>query len=305
MTASVFGGISARNFGYAKVELRKRIATNHDCCDVCIYIDPRAAANRPGDEYRCEGDTIVSSSDSAQVRARVEAKLREAWCPAPSENRGDQPRPPPSIVAESAAMRAALEAVETVAPTRATVLVTGETGVGKELIARATHAMSPRAARDLLAVNCGAIPENLVESALFGHEKGAFTDAYNVHHGYFERANEGTLFLDEIDCLPIPAQARLLRVLQDGEFERVGGRHTMHTDVRIVAASNQELEEAVEQGQFRRDLYYRLNVVPIRLPPLRERIDDISPLVNHFLARLAEKYDTPLKALHDKAWASV
>jgi len=305
MTASVFGGIAARNFGYAKVELHKRIATHHDCCDVRIYIDPDAATDKPGDEYHCEGDTIVSRSESAEVRARIEAKLREAWCPSPAPYEGEQFRLPPSIVAESAAMRTALEALEIVAPTCATVLITGETGSGKEVIAHAIHAMSTRSARDMLAVNCGAIPENLIESTLFGHEKGAFTDAYNVHHGYFERATGGTLFLDEIDCLPIPAQARLLRVLQDGQFERVGGRHTLHTDARIIAASNKELEQAVEQGNFRRDLYYRLNVVPIRLPPLRERIDDISPLVNHFLARLAEKYGAQPKALDDKTWTSI
>ena len=305
MTASVFGGIAARNFGYAKVELRKRIATNHDCCDVCVYIDPQVAQDKPGEEYRCEGRTIVSRSSTAQVRSRIEARLRETWCPEPGANRDEQPRLPPSIVAESAAMRAALEAVEIVAPTCATVLVTGETGVGKEVIARAIHAMSPRSARELLAVNCGAIPENLVESTLFGHEKGAFTDAYNVHHGCFERADRGTLFLDEIDCLPVSAQARLLRVLQDGRFERVGGRHTLHADVRIIAASNQDLDRAVQLGNFRRDLYYRLNVVPIPLPPLRERIDDIPPLVQHFLRRLSEKHAMPAKALNDNAWTAI
>lgn len=306
MTASVFGGIAARNFGYAKVALHKRIATNHDCCDVRIYIDPKAAADKPGDEYHCEGDTLVSRAESAQIHARVEAKLRETWCPALDQaGKEQQPQLPPSIVAESTAMRNALEAVDVVAPTCATVLITGETGSGKEIIARAIHAMSPRSSRDMLAINCGAIPDTLIESTLFGHEKGAFTDAYNVHHGFFERASGGTLFLDEIDCLPIPAQARLLRVLQDGQFERVGGRHTLHTDTRIIAASNKDLAESVEQGHFRRDLYYRLNVVPIRLPPLRERIDDISPLVTHFLTRLAEKYGAPGKSLDDKAWASI
>lgn len=304
MTASVFGGIAARNFGYGKVELRKRIATHDDCCEVCVYIDPETARDKPGDEYHCEGDTIVSHSTAASVRARVEAKLREAWCPSSA----DEPQPArmlPTVIAESAAMRGALEAVEIVAPTRATVLITGETGVGKEVIACAIHAMSERSARQLLAVNCGAIPENLIESALFGHEKGAFTDAYDVHHGYFERANRGTLFLDEIDCLPVQAQARLLRVLQEGQFERVGGRQTLATDVRIVAASNQDLEQAVEEGRFRRDLFYRLNVVPIRIPPLRERPDDLSPLVRHFLQRLAEKYNAEPKLLSRKAWARV
>ncbi|MFZ0792001.1 MAG: sigma-54 dependent transcriptional regulator [Chromatiaceae bacterium] len=199
---------------------------------------------------------------------------------------------------------AALRAVEVVAPTTASVLITGETGAGKEVIARALHALSHRAERTFLPVNCGAIPESLVESALFGHEKGAFTDAHQAREGFFERADGGTLFLDEIDCLPLPAQARLLRVLQEGEYERVGGRHTRHTDVRIVAASNRGLERLVAEGSFRQDLYYRINVVPIHIPPLRERPDDLSALVGHFLRRLAEKYGGPRKVLGEHAWAT-
>jgi DNA-binding NtrC family response regulator len=304
MTASVFGGIAARNFGYGKVELKKRIALNHSHCEVCIYIDPVVARDKPGDEYHCEGDKIVSRSSSAEVRARVEAKLGQVWC-AGNDNKRRAARPRPTVVAESQAMRSALDAVEIVAPTRATVLVTGETGVGKEVIARAIHALSDRCERDLLAVNCGAIPENLIESALFGHEKGAFTDAYNVHHGFFERADYGTLFLDEIDCLPLSAQARLLRVLQEGDFERVGGRQTLRADVRIIAASNQYLEQLVEEGSFRRDLFYRLNVVPLHIPPLRERTDDLAPLVHHFLRRLAEKYGLTPKVLAQPAWSKV
>jgi len=304
MTASVFGGIAARNFGYAKVELRKRIALNDGRCEVCIYTDAEAARNKPGDEYRCEGDKIVSRSASAEARVRIEAKLREAWCPEPNAPRRGV-RVPPGLVAESAAMRAALEAVEIVAPTPATVLITGETGVGKEVIARAIHAMSGRAEYEFVAVNCGAIPENLIESALFGHEKGAFTGAYNVHHGFFERADRGTLLFDEVDSLPVSAQVRLLRVLQEGEFERVGGRQTLRTQARIIAASNQDLEGAVKSGKFRHDLWYRLNVVPIHLPPLRARPDDISPLVHHFLERLAEKYQSPDKMLGEQAWAKV
>ena len=304
MTASVFGGIAARNFGYGKVELRKRIALNDGCCEVCIYTDADAARDKPGDEYHCEGDKIVSRSASAEVRARVEAKLRKVWSTEPKAPRRGV-RLQPGVVAESATMRAALEAVEIVAPTPATVLITGETGVGKEVIARAIHAMSDRADCEFVAVNCGAIPENLVESALFGHEKGAFTGAYDVHRGFFERADRGTLFLDEIDSLPISAQARLLRVLQGGEFERVGGRRTLRTDARIIAASNQDLGGAVECGKFRRDLLYRLNVVPIHVPPLRARPDDIPPLVHHFLARLAEKYPSSDKVLGEEAWAEV
>lgn len=202
-------------------------------------------------------------------------------------------------------MRKALEAVEIVSPTPATVLITGETGVGKEVIARAIHAMSKRMEHEFIAVNCGAMPENLIESALFGHEKGAFTGAYNVHNGFFERASQGTLFLDEIDSLPISSQARLLRVLQEGEFERVGGRQTLQTDARIIAASNKNLEEEVDSGRFRHDLYYRLNVVPIHIPPLRERMDDIPPLVQHFLARLSDKYQIPDKILNKQSWSKI
>jgi len=301
MTASVFGGIAARNFGYCKVELRKRIALNDRHCEVCIYTNPEDARDKPGDEYHSEGDKIVSSSKSAEVRARIEERLHEVWCA--------QPKAPlsrvhsrPGLVAESRAMREALEAVEIVSPTPATVLITGETGVGKEVIARAIHAMSNRREQEFLAVNCGAMPENLIESALFGHERGAFTGAYNVHQGFFERADSGTLLLDEIDSLPIPSQARLLRVLQEGEFERVGGRQTLRTGARIIAASNQDLELEVGRGRFRHDLYYRLNVVPIHIPPLRERPDDIPPLVHHFLARLSEKYLLPEKILNERAW---
>ncbi len=304
MTASVFGAIAARNFGYAKVELRKRIATGDGSCDVCVYTDRDMAKDKHGDEYQYTGDTIISRSASAEITARVESKLASAWCP-PRQRGAAARRERPTVVAESAAMKAALEAVAIVAPTPATVLVTGETGVGKEVIARAIHALSLRADRDLVAVNCGAIPESLIESALFGHEKGAFTDAHTVHHGFFERANGGTLFLDEIDSLPVSAQARLLRVLQEGEFERVGGRQPLTTDVRIIAASNQDIKDRVASGAFRTDLYYRVNVVPIHIPPLRERRSDLSALVTHVLRRLSERYHQPAKALGERAWRKV
>jgi DNA-binding NtrC family response regulator len=302
MTSSVFGAIAARNFGYAKVELHKRIATHDGLCDVRVYTDAAAAADRPGDEYRSEGDAITALSASAAVAQRLEERLCHVWSPPPASARRHRLRR--RIVAESAAMRTALQTVEVVAPTHASVLVSGETGVGKEVIARAVHALSDRAERAFLAVNCGAIPENLVESALFGHEKGAFTDACETREGFFERADGGTLFLDEIDCLPLPAQPRLLRVLQEGEYERVGGRHTRCTNVRIVAASNRPLDRLVAEGRFRRDLFYRLNVVPIEIPPLRERPDDITALVSHFLERLAERYGGRRKVLGEKAWAT-
>lgn len=302
MTSSVFGAIAARNFGYAKVELHKRLAAGDGLCDVRVHLDRKLAAGHPGDEYRGEGDSVTSLSAAASITCRVEEKLCQAWRASAHTSRREQLRC--RVVAESNAMQTALQAVEVVAPTPASVLVTGETGVGKEVIARAVHALSDRAERVFLAVNCGAIPESLVESTLFGHEKGAFTDAYQAREGFFERADGGTLFLDEVDCLTLPAQARLLRVLQEGEYERVGGRHPLHTDVRIVAASNRCIERMVADGIFRQDLYYRLNVVPIYVPPLRERPDDISALVPHLLSRLAEKYRGPRRTLGERAWAA-
>ena len=301
MTSSVFGAIAARNFGYGKVELHKRLAVGDELCDLRVYLDREVAAGHSGDEYRCEDDKVTAVSTAASITCRLEEKLCEAWSPRADASVRQRLRR--RIVAESQAMQAAFHAVEIVAPTPATVLVTGETGVGKEVIARAVHALSTRAESVFLAVNCGAIPENLVESALFGHEKGSFTDACESREGFFERADGGTLFLDEVDSLTLPAQARLLRVLQEGEYERVGGRHPRHTDVRIIAASNRSIERMVSDGSFRQDLYYRLNVVPIYVPPLRERPDDISALVPHILARLAEKYGGPRKALGEHAWA--
>ena len=179
----------------------------------------------------------------------------------------------------------------------ATVLVTGETGVGKEVVARALHALSERWNKSFVAVNCGAIPETLIETTLFGHEKGAFTGAYEVHHGLFHRAEGGTLFLDEVNSLSAATQVKLLRVLQEGEYERVGGNHTLSADVRIVAASNFPLDHAVERGEFRRDLYYRLNVVHLEVPPVRERPEDIPPLVDHLLEKLRHKHHKPIHAV--------
>ncbi len=305
MTSSVFGGIAARNFGYAKVDLRRRIATGDGACDVCIYMDREKSCDLPGDEYHDEKGVIVSRSITSDLQVRVEEKMKKAWCLTGGDTDAGGGTRGPKVIAESKTMRQALEAVEIVAPTNATVLVSGETGVGKEIVARAVHALSSRCQREFVAVNCGAIPENLVESALFGHEKGAFTGAYDVHHGLFERAECGTLFLDEIDCLPVSAQAKLLRVLQEGEFERVGGRQTLRADVRVIAASNRNIEERLRTGEFRRDLYYRLNVVPIYIPPLRERRDDLNALVQHFLRQIAEKHGQSRKFLGERAWKQV
>lgn len=287
MTSSVFGGIAAHNFGYAKVVLDKRIAVGDGMCEVCIYTDPNQASQYQGDEYRKEGERVLGKSASAEVCTRVEKQMNKVWCGTKSSSdAASRPR----VVAQSAGMRQALETVEIVAPTTASVLITGETGVGKEVVARAIHAMSERWNNKFLAVNCGAIPENLVESVLFGHERGAFTGAYEVHQGFFERAAKGTLFLDEIDSLPLPAQARLLRVLQENEFERIGGKQSLFADVRIVAAASNRLDKLITDGTFRLDLYYRLNVVPVYIPPLRERPEDIPPLAASILTRLSEKY---------------
>jgi Nif-specific regulatory protein len=187
-------------------------------------------------------------------------------------------------------MREVMEQVVRVARSRATVLVRGESGTGKEVIARALHEASPRADRPFVAVNCAALPESLLESELFGHEKGAFTGAASTQKGRFEQADGGTLFLDEVGELSPAAQAKLLRAVQERQFERVGGRRTVTVDVRIVAATNRDLEEAVRSGAFRLDLYHRLSVVTLSLPPLRERTEEIPALAGHFLHELAEEH---------------
>ncbi len=189
----------------------------------------------------------------------------------------------PNIVAVSKIMQDVLVTVEKAAPTRATVLIMGESGTGKELIARAIHEGSQRQKAPFIKINCAAIPETLLESEFFGHEKGAFTGAFARKKGRFEMADKGTLFLDEIGELPLSLQAKLLRALQEQEFERVGGSNTVQVDVRVIAATNRGLDAAVADGTFRADLYYRLNVVPIVIPPLRNRVEDIPPIVDHFL----------------------
>jgi formate hydrogenlyase transcriptional activator len=187
------------------------------------------------------------------------------------------------LIGNSPALEAVLEQVERVAPMDSTVLIQGETGTGKELIARAIHNISSRCGRPFLKLNCAAIPLDLLESELFGHERGAFTGAIAQRIGRFELADKGTLFLDEVGDIPLALQPKLLRVLQEQEFERLGGTRTHQVDVRLVAATNRDLTEMVKRGEFRNDLYYRLNVFPILLPPLRARREDIPVLVTHFV----------------------
>ncbi len=197
--------------------------------------------------------------------------------------------PLPDIVGTSPAMREIYRRTRLVAPTRASVLIVGETGTGKELIARSIHRLSPRADGPYVRVNCGALSESLLESELFGHVKGAFTGAIDNKTGRFEAAHGGTIFLDEISSMSAKLQVKLLRVLQEHEFERVGEARTIRVDTRVVAATNQLLEDEIEAGRFRDDLYYRLNVVPIYLPPLRERREDIPALARFFLRRYCEE----------------
>src|SRR5262252_965028 len=207
----------------------------------------------------------------------------------------------PNVVARSPKMQEVLATVERVAPTNSTVLLGGESGVGKDLVARAIHEKSRRASGPFIKINSTAIPENLLESELFGYEKGAFTGASSSKPGKFELADRGTLFLDEIGDIPAPIQVKLLRVLQEKEFERLGGTKTLHVDVRLIAATNRDLRAALEEGTFREDLYYRLNVVPIDIPPLRERKEDIPPLVKFFLERYARESQIPAQGFTPQA----
>ena len=214
------------------------------------------------------------------------------------------------IVGQSAALRRVLKEVETVAPTDSTVLIHGETGTGKELIARAIHNLSLRRSNPFVKLNCAAIPTGLLESELFGHEKGAFTGAIAQRIGRFELANRGTIFLDEIGDIPLELQPKLLRVLQEREFERLGSTRTLHTDARLIAATNANLAERVDEKRFRSDLYYRLNVFPVLIPPLRERHEDIPLLVRHFVQKYTRRMKKPIdtipvtamKALSEYHW---
>ena len=220
-----------------------------------------------------------------QIHYRVDAKLDDPLTNIKIQRHfGD-------IIGNSRALKLTLNRLEAVAPTPATVLIVGESGVGKELIAKAIHQQSSRAQRPLIKVNCASIPEELFESEFFGHVKGSFTGAHRDRQGRFELANGGTLFLDEVGEVPLSLQAKLLRVLQEGQFERIGDEKTRNVDVRVIAATNRDLRKAMETGEFREDLYYRLNVFPLDVPALRKRCDDIIMLAAHFLAQACKTFN--------------
>jgi formate hydrogenlyase transcriptional activator len=222
--------------------------------------------------------------------------LVESFSPDSGSTKSHQPR----FVGNSAGLRRVLEMVRIVAPTNATALITGETGTGKELIAEAIHKSSNRSNGPFVKVNCAAIPAGLLESELFGHERGAFTGAIARGIGRFERAHKGTLFLDEIGDLPLELQPKLLRVMQERRYERLGGTATIHTDVRVICATHRNLTEMVDKREFRADLFYRLSVFPIDLPPLRGRADDIRLLVHHFAMHYAARMRKPITAVAEE-----
>lgn len=223
----------------------------------------------------------------------------------PKRSERSEPESQSQMIVESASMRQLLDQISAIAPFNTTVLVTGETGTGKEMVARAVHQMSPRASRPLVALNCAAIPEQLLEDELFGHVKGAFTGAQGAREGRFAQAEGGTLFLDEIGDMSLPLQSKLLRVLQEREFEKLGSSRTTKVDVRIVAATSADLEQRIEQGLFRPDLFYRLNVVHLRLPPLRERKEAIKSLATHLLGNFCRSAGLPEKVVSDDAWPAL
>ena len=244
-------------------------------------------------------DNMKSHEETEALKARFEAEAVYLQEEIKTEHNFEE------IIGQSAPVRQLLRNVEQVAPTEATVLIQGETGTGKELVARAVHDRSRRKDRPLVKVNCGSIPAGLVESELFGHEKGAFTGATQRRVGRFELANGGTIFLDEVTELPIDTQVKLLRVLQEGEFERVGSSQTIKVDVRAIAATNRDLKEVVKNGTFRSDLFYRLNVFPLGVPALRERKDDIPLLVNFFLSKFGKKLGKEVRGVSQKSMDSL
>lgn len=288
--------------GMTGYELHRRVAESHPGLPVIIMTAfgtiPQAvdAIRRGAYEY------ITKPFDLESLKRVIGAALEGRGVgQAPSPKRAAKGDVGRTFIAESPAMKEILETVRQVADSRATVLVTGESGTGKEVVARLLHTMSPRAEQPFVAVSCAALPETLLEAELFGHEKGAFTGADSAKPGRFELAHNGTLFLDEIGDIPMATQIKLLRVLQEREIERLGATKPTHIDVRLVTATNQDLQHLVDEGTFRLDLLYRLQVVEIPLPPLRHRREDILPLCRHYLAKYSEENGRGLEQVGQEA----
>jgi len=283
------------------------------CLGIAAFRDTRRLPEALIGRIRLVGDLFVLALQRARSEQRLHAAMAELGAlkdrlQAENVYLREAARPrvaADALASQSPAFRAAIDEMRKVAPTRATVLLLGETGTGKELMAGAIHELGPRADRPLIKVNCAALPATLIEAELFGREKGAYTGALSRQVGRFELADGGTLFLDEIGDLPLELQPKLLRVLQDGELERVGGAKTIRVDVRMIAATNRDLSQAVREGKFREDLFYRLNVFPIRLPPLRERIDDIPMLVWHFAHEFADTMGRRVERIPKESMAAL
>jgi DNA-binding NtrC family response regulator len=270
------------------------VITAYGTIDIAVEAMKRGAADFLTKPF--ELDALLGTIRVAAERAtRTRAIAHDAGGGGPGAGSG-------FLIAVAPATQKLLEQVRAIAPFPTTVLMTGETGTGKEVMARAIHQLSPRREKSLVALNCAAVPEQLLEDELFGHVKGAFTGAQGGREGRFEQADGGTLFLDEIGDMSLPLQTKLLRVLQEREFEKLGSSRTVKVDVRVVAATSADLEKRIAEGTFRPDLYYRLNVVHLRLPPLRERREDIRPLAEHLLAKFCAGMGLPAKTISDAAW---
>jgi transcriptional regulator with GAF, ATPase, and Fis domain len=283
------------------------------CLAIGAFRDTRRLPDALVGRLRLVGDLFVLALERARSDRRLHGALAELSALKDrlhAENvylrEAARPRSAAdALVSQSPAFRAATDELRKVAPTRATVLLLGETGTGKELMAGAIHELGPRADRPLIKVNCAALPATLIEAELFGREKGAYTGALSRQVGRFELADGGTIFLDEVGDLPLELQPKLLRVLQDGELERVGGAKTIQVDVRVIAATNRDLDEAVRDGKFREDLFYRLNVFPIRLPPLRQRVADIPMMVWRFAREFADAMGRPVERIPEETMAAL
>ncbi|HYY94395.1 MAG TPA: sigma-54 dependent transcriptional regulator, partial [Pyrinomonadaceae bacterium] len=271
------------------------VITAYGTVDIAVEAMKRGATDFITKPFELDG--LLGTIRVAAERAARTRAMRQSG--------GDSGVGPRNLIAVAPAMQKLLEQVRAVAPFQTTVLVTGETGTGKEMVARAIHRLSPRAEKPLVALNCAAVPEQLLEDELFGHVKGAFTGAQSARAGRFEQADGGTLFLDEIGDMSLPLQAKLLRVLQEREFEKLGSSRTVSVDVRVVAATSADLMKRIEAGTFRPDLYYRLNVVHLRLPPLRERREDIHALAEHLLSKFCAVTGLPAKTISEEAWAAL